>query len=164
MKGQTLIEVLVALAVAALIISAISIAVITSLNNAIFSKNQNLATQYAQEGMEMMRRLKNTNWNTLNNYGNSDGSRTYYCLDKGSVVLRTMDGDKCGQNIDIFMRRVTVEKNNSYCKLEGSAILGTRLIVSVFWSDGKCRDAVNPFCNKTEVVSCFNDSNTIQAP
>lgn len=161
MRGQTLIEVLVALALAALIISAISIAVITSLNNAIFSKNQNSATQYAQEGMEIMKRLKDTNWNTFNNYGVSVNN---YCLDKGSTLLREMQGNKCGQNIDIFMRQVKIEKSNSDCKLEGSATLGTRLTVSVFWNDGKCKNQEQPFCNKAEVVSCFTDANMIQAP
>lgn len=164
MKGQTLIEVLVALAVAALIISAISVTVISSLNNAIFSKNQNLATQYAQEGMETMRKLKNSNWNTFNSYGNADGSITYYCLDDGSATLRQMQGDKCGQNIDIFMRQVTVEKSNSDCQLAGSPNLGTKMKVSVFWSDGKCKDPVNPFCNKVEDVSCFNNSNVLPPP
>ena len=153
MKGQTLIEVLVALAVAALIISALSIAVLSSLNNAIFSKNQNLASQYAQEGMEIMRRLKNSEWTVFNAYTTGD-----YCLDGGSTSLRARQGDKCGQNIDIFMREVFLEDTSSECR---NAYTSTKLKVSVYWSDGKCKDAVNPFCNKTEVVSCFNDANVM---
>lgn len=156
MKGQTLIEVLIALAVAVLIISAISIAVVSSLNNAIFSKNQNLATQYAQEGMEVMRRVKTTKWSEFNAYTSGD-----YCLDNGSTSLRVREGNNCGQNIDIFMREVYLEDTSSECQ---NAYTSTKLKVSVYWSDGKCKDAINPFCNKAEVVSCFNDANVIQSP
>ncbi|MBI3069818.1 MAG: hypothetical protein HYY87_00750, partial [Candidatus Levybacteria bacterium] len=55
-KGQTLIEVLLALGTAVVVLSATVVAVLSALNNAQFSKNQSLATQYAQEGMEVMRK------------------------------------------------------------------------------------------------------------
>ena len=60
--GQTLIEVLVALAGITIIVTSLTVAVITSLNSAEFVKNQNLATQYAQQGMEVMRFMRNTNF------------------------------------------------------------------------------------------------------
>ncbi|MBI2195691.1 MAG: hypothetical protein HYU48_01445 [Candidatus Levybacteria bacterium] len=66
-KGQTLIEALIGLAVAVAIISAIVIAVISSLSNAQLTKNQNQANHYAQEGMEIVRQIRNSSWTSFTN-------------------------------------------------------------------------------------------------
>lgn len=57
-KGQSLIEVVVALSVAAVIITALLIVVITSLRNAQLSQTQSRATKYAQEGLERVRAIR----------------------------------------------------------------------------------------------------------
>lgn len=66
-KGQTLVEVVVALGVAILVITALVAATTTAVRNAQFAKNQSLATKYAQEGMEKARTLRDQNptsfWN-----------------------------------------------------------------------------------------------------
>ncbi|HUS59771.1 MAG TPA: prepilin-type N-terminal cleavage/methylation domain-containing protein [Nevskiaceae bacterium] len=54
-KGQSLIEVLVALAVMAIVILALVRVTTVSIRNATFAKNRALATKYAQEGMEKVR-------------------------------------------------------------------------------------------------------------
>jgi len=53
--GQSLIEVLAALAVVIIVILALIAVVTTSIRNATFAKNQSLATQYAQEAIEKVR-------------------------------------------------------------------------------------------------------------
>lgn len=55
MKGQTLMEVVVVSTVGILVVSALTFAVIFSLRNASFAKNQAQATKLAQEGMERIR-------------------------------------------------------------------------------------------------------------
>lgn len=60
--GQTLLEVVIALATAIVVISAMAVIVVSSLNNAQFSKNQNQATQYAQQGIEFLKNLSDTDW------------------------------------------------------------------------------------------------------
>lgn len=55
MKGQSLVEVVVASAVGILVVSALVFAAIFSLRNANFAKNQAQATKLAQEGMEKVR-------------------------------------------------------------------------------------------------------------
>lgn len=61
-SGQTLLEALIALATAVVVITAMAVMVLTSLNNAQFSKNQNQATQYAQQGMEFLKNLAQSDW------------------------------------------------------------------------------------------------------
>lgn len=66
-KGQTLVEVVLAIAVASLVLIALTRATTVALRNAQFAKNQALATQYAQEGMELLRKCRDQNpddfWN-----------------------------------------------------------------------------------------------------
>ena len=54
-KGQTLIELIVVVAVSVIVTGALVFAIIASLRNASFSKNQSQATKLAQEGIERVR-------------------------------------------------------------------------------------------------------------
>lgn len=129
-KGQTLIEVVAALGVSLVVISAMTVAVITALSTAQFSKNQNLATQYAQQGMEIMREKSNTEFNTFT-------SSATYCLSKNSTTLVASGGTSCTANIDsTFVRQVTVEPGSTDCNSGGSG--GTKITVTVSWTDSKC--------------------------
>ena len=60
-SGQSLIEVLAALAVVTIAILALVSITMISVRNASFAKNQSLATKYAQEAMEEARQLRNDN-------------------------------------------------------------------------------------------------------
>lgn len=54
-RGQTLLELVVVIAVSVMVIGALVFATIASLRNAQFAKNQAQATKYAQEGIERVR-------------------------------------------------------------------------------------------------------------
>lgn len=150
--GQTIIEVLVAFGVAVILVAAITIVILSALSNAQFSKNQNLATQYAQQGMEVIRQMRNSDLTTFN--GISEGD---YCLDKNSTSVRTK-GLGCGTNIDgVFVREVNVDKNSSLC-----ANVATGITVSVSWSDSKCTSST--FCHITKLVSCLSDYTIVPTP
>lgn len=150
--GQSLIEVLIALALGALIVAAITAAVLAALNNAQYSKNQNLATQYAQEGMEVVRKIKTSDWATF------DALNGQYCLDQNSSNL-TSYGTGCGQNVYPFTRVVYIDES---C---GNSVAAQKKVsVWVFWSDSKCTNEDNPFCHKAQMVSCFSDANIITTP
>jgi type II secretory pathway pseudopilin PulG len=60
-RGQSLIEVLTALAIAVLVIIALVAGVTFAIRNLTHAKNQALATQYAQEGLEMARKARDVN-------------------------------------------------------------------------------------------------------
>lgn len=57
-RGQSLMEMIVVVAMAALVIAALVFATIVSLRNASFAKNQTQATKLAQEGLEKIRSLR----------------------------------------------------------------------------------------------------------
>lgn len=90
MKGQTLLEILVALGTGVVVLLALSTVVLSSLSAAQFSKNQNLATLYAQQGMEIVRSIKQTNWDSFyTNYtaaGGNVGVASSFCLPKDDTT------------------------------------------------------------------------------
>ena len=134
-RGQTLLEVLVALSVGILVLTAMTGAVLSSLANAQFSKNQNLATLYAQQGMENMRDLRNKNWTSFSGY---DG---FYCLAKdGSLTA----GSSCSGNIDGFFARQIM--------FENLAVDKRRITVTVSFTDSK----VN---HQSQLISVFTNWN-----
>lgn len=176
-----MIEVLLALAIGVIIIAGISKAVNTSLSSSQFSKNQSLANQYAQEGIEIVRNLKP-----------SPGS---YCLAKGATALTSEDAAGCPQNVDIFAREVNIQRGNV-----------KKITVTVGWSDSKCygltptptpggrsriQDVKDIFptptptqvptptscqsapsvsnlssiyCHRVQLVSCFSDTEAVPTP
>jgi prepilin-type N-terminal cleavage/methylation domain-containing protein len=149
MKGQTLIEVLVALGIISVVATALAAVVITSASNAQFSKNQNMATQYTQEGMEIVRRMRDSDYTVFRTYN------SIYCLDKDSSIL----GPNCtSANIDnFFLRKVTITQGTC----AGSAVSNVASItVSVAWQDGKC-SASNPYCHASRLVTCLSTVNPV---
>jgi len=64
-QGQSLIEMVVAIGVVMIIIVALVAVATISVRNANFSRNQSLATKYAQEGIEEARRLRDEEGNNF---------------------------------------------------------------------------------------------------
>lgn len=156
-KGQSLIEAMVALGAAVLVVSAITIAVVSALNNVQYAKNQNLATQYAQQGLENMRQTGLSNWALLSSY-----SSGRYCLDQSKTVLSAINPatNSCGQNMGSFSREIDLEQG-SLSNCNGNISVN----VIVAWGDGKCTTSGNPLCHTVVLNSCLsNYNNTIQAP
>lgn len=75
-KGQSLLEVLIALAVAVIVVLALVRAVTVAIRNASFARSQASATKYAQEGMEWIRSQRDERWTNLLNQAND----STYCL------------------------------------------------------------------------------------
>lgn len=146
-SGQVLIEVLVALGVIVVVVSMVTISTATSLSNVEFSRTQNQATQYAQEGMEVIRSIRNNN---VTNFTALSGS---YCLAQDSSVLT--QPAPCSVNIDnTFIRSVTIEKNNvAICAG------GTKTTVLVSWTDGKCSSG--SYCHNATIASCIAVTNVV---
>jgi type II secretory pathway pseudopilin PulG len=151
-KGQTLIEALVALGAAVIVLSAITVAVISALNNVQYTKNQNQATQYAQQGVEIMRQISQSNWE----YFSSQNKKSYCLPDGNTSLVDPPSVNGCGQNIGIFVREVDIVQNSNSCS-SGS---GNALItVTVSWSDSKC-DSSDPYCHDVKLNSCLSNHNT----
>lgn len=151
--GQSLIEALVALGTAVIVVSAVAIAVISAVNNSDFSKNQNLATQFAQQGMEVLKQQSQNSWQTFSAFQGG------YCLRENSTTL-TSSGTGCGQNIkSFFVRSVTINQNHPSCSR-----IAARVVVSVAWKDGKCTSPTNEYCHAVALESCLANINSSLAP
>ncbi len=73
-KGQSLIELVVVIAVILIVVGALVFATIASLRNASFAKNQTQSTKLAQEGLEKIRSLRDRDTASSINY--NDGTHT----------------------------------------------------------------------------------------
>ena len=78
--GQSLFEVLFAVAIASIVLVGVVSLASTSIRNSDFSQNNALATKYAQEGMEWIRQYRDTDWDESKSHS-SDIIHTTWCLD-----------------------------------------------------------------------------------
>lgn len=144
MRGDTLIEVLIALAIAVVVISAITTLGISSLNNAKFVATQEQAAKYVQEGMEIVRNIRNSSYV---GYASYDGD---YCLRKNGTSLEPI-GNCAAPNIDdTYIRTVTIDQNETV--ICGNNFAHTTVKVS--WTDGKCSSGA--YCHVREASSCLS--------
>jgi len=162
-KGQSLIEAMIALGAAALIVSAMVVAVVTAVNNADYSKNENLATISAQQGIEVLRELSESNWNS---FSSASKLGTSLCLNANSTVLNASSGcthlSKTDTSVNVppyFVRQVDLVKNDLSCP-DPNSIHGT---VNVYWADGKCSNSNNYYCHVVTLDSCFTNINSAPA-
>ena len=155
-KGQTLIEALIALGVSVVIVGAIALSIISGINNATFSKNQNLATAYAQEGMDIVHQQSESDWETFKNIASGT-----YCLDQNATSLDS--GSDCISVItpnisSFFLRKVKIDPAGSGCSS------GEKVSVIVAWSDGKCTGPGNSLCHNITLDSCITQINSVTGP
>jgi len=161
--GQTLMEVLLAFGVLMLTVSAVMLGVVASLSNAQYTKNQSLANLYAQEGMAVVRQIRDSSWNNFCSYGNVN-----YCLPQNNRIV-DYDYNNCGNAgnkiLDTFVRKVELIHNSSDCCPDNtttcssgtclSSVRGSKAVVTVSWTDNKCLVGT-PYCHKVELISCFS--------
>ncbi|MBI5123613.1 prepilin-type N-terminal cleavage/methylation domain-containing protein [Candidatus Roizmanbacteria bacterium] len=154
MKGQTLVEVLVALAIAVVVITSITVLSIASLSNAQFVRDQSQATKYAQEGIEAMRSLRNSNYSGFATYNG------IYCLGAGSQTLGAAVASCAVVNLDNkFIRSVQIQPGalNVGCGVNLSSV-----VVTVAWTDGRCIGG--SFCHSSKNSSCFTTIPPVTGP
>ena len=160
--GQSLVEVLVSLTVAAAVLSAITVGVIYSLRNSQFAKNQNLASHYAAQGMEIIRQIRDDK-STLSSYTNIS-----YCLGQDSISLSIPPVAGCGQNVGqkdigpnpqpiyIYSRKVRIDQPNPLVEENKCEKKNYKVSVIVSWWDNVCGNTSN-FCHKVNLISCLSD-------
>lgn len=141
-SGFTLVETLVSLFIVSIVLAATFAIITAHLRNATLMKNSFIASGLAQEGAEIVRNLRDSDWFAGNDFGSlSDGGPTVseetYCVQWDSPALISscpgpLKKDNLGfYNYDsgedtIFTRTVTV-------KLESTEEL--QIIVEVKWPD-----------------------------
>lgn len=174
-RGQTLLEILLAFSVSILVLSAIAVGVTTSLSNTQYTKNQGLANSYAQEGMAVVRQIRDSGWNNFKNLDDFFVTNTIYCLGPNPMELRklSLPNQNCWAQSPvpaggIFSREVKFEHDSVSCKADPSCVdpgclKGSKAAVKVSWSDSKC-PVGTPYCHKVELITCFSNINQTQSP
>ena len=157
MKGQSLIEVIVALVVVSSIVIAVSSLAVSTLGGTNFVKAQTTASQYAQEGMEVVRQIKDADYSLFLLY--LIGAKTVYCMDNTNTLIIS-DGDSCTvPNInDIFIRQIIFEQDDDKC-----GVGSVKITSDVSWTDSTC-DNTNPYCHNVRLSSCFTNFTAVPTP
>lgn len=169
MKGQSLIEVLIGFAVASVVITAITIAVIGSLNNAQRSRAQNTATQYAQQALELMRQFRNNDVDVFRSLAGISPQIKTYCFDVSCSTLSSTAGppcgeqignNSCGDNLGVtgFTRELQLIPGSSYCLAPIPRSQSNNYYIQaesfVRWRDGQC--STGTYCHQTRLATCLN--------
>lgn len=79
-KGQSLLELTIALGIATMIISALTVTTLVSLRNSQFAQNQLQATKFAQDGLELIKTARSKNCPI------SANGNTYYWYNDPSLI------------------------------------------------------------------------------
>lgn len=168
-RGQTLVEMLLAIIIAAFLLVALTALILATFTNLNNNQNNSTALQFAQSGMEYIKNQEQLNPYFLNN-SNNQGTT---CL--GSISSSDQSGatdglqlctsssnppyllqDSLGQQ---YLRQVTVTPNGGSCT--SSAPYQNYLVdVSVGWHDNKC-SLSNTFCRITKLDTCISNINAI---
>jgi len=122
-SGQTLVEVVLAIAVAVLVIAGLARIATISIRNAVFARTQAQATHYTSQAGEWLRAERDSDWTTFAARATSDGST--YCL-----TNLTWDSGNCtsadGTIDNRFVREATLTL------ISASQI---QIAVSTTWTD-----------------------------
>lgn len=162
-KGISLIEIVIALGIMTIILTGVASVSLSAINNARQSRNQNLATQFSQEGMEIVKNLEISDWTSLYNLA-GDPSTKVYCLDENQNTLTTTDirltsypgckktSSAPSENVGgFFARQVSLGNLASECTQGSNPTI--KAIVAVSWSSPDC--GATGFCHKSELTSCL---------
>lgn len=125
-KGQSLIEVLVAIGAMSLLMVSLLSLVVMSLKNSRVAKNRARAVSLAQEGVELMRSYRDYSFSALNS---SVRSQAYQLSPNWTVTDGlSIDCDATNYEInDLFSRCVQVQADGSS---------GVNVVVSLYWLEG----------------------------
>jgi hypothetical protein len=179
-KGQGLIEALIALGAAVIIISAITVAVITAVHNSDFSKYQNLATGFAQQGIETVKQQSQLDWVDTATYSGTlclfQGTTSFsppvnnVCapMDAGSMYIREINFTKIPPQLSCSNFSSPCCSSSlqpgigapDFC-INNPSLCSSQVTVTVKWTDGKCSSS-SPFCHSVKLDSCIQDIYRIQ--
>lgn len=162
-KGSVLLESVVALAVIIIVTAAISTVVSISVSNSTFTRNQNQANKFAQEGIEYMRALTQSDYSHfIDILVPNDTTTNTFCFNRNFELLEEF-GPRAGECFDVsggtsdlvfeqgFRRQVQVKQDcGSGTPDPGDA----EVTVTVSWSSGRCPQT-NTFCHEARFVSCI---------
>jgi len=135
-KGQSMLEILMALAVMALIVMAIVGLATISIRNSSYSKNKSLAEKFATETVDWLRQERDSGWTVFAAKAVGNGT---YCLPQLAWLPAPVGECSAGQYVvgTVLQRQIILQTNDGNIEAE----------VLVFWTDsqGEHRVKLNSF-------------------
>jgi len=138
-KGQTLVEVIVAVGIIVIVLVAVVAGVVQSVRNTRFAKEQATATRYAQETIEWLRRQRDElGWEPFYNLLDADAASgvVTYCLSslpETSLIFEALldkGASSCSQiGTSVFSREMTVTLAETQDSVD--------MVVRVSWQEGE---------------------------
>jgi len=158
-KGQTLIEVIVAIVLCSLILVGVTKLIASSFTNVDFSENQVNASSYAQQGMAYIGNLHDTDYAT---FSGDIGKK--FCLDDNTPPDFTQDNGST-DCVSGLHPNITTANGAKYIRsidlVSGGSCSGnTQVTVTVQWNDKDCCPINSPtcsnqYCHNSQLVSCY---------
>jgi type II secretory pathway pseudopilin PulG len=105
-KGQSLFELVIAIAVIGLFLVALVGAVTRSIATSTFSRQKSVANRYVQEGLEWVRHERDLDWTAF--YARSSGVGSLYCINDLTFSAGSCAGPIAGT---IFLREVVLSSS-----------------------------------------------------
>ena len=128
-EGQSLFEVILALALSTLIIVALVSLVTNSIRNAGYSKNKTYATRYTQEATEWLRGQRDTGWEAFVANCQSCSNPPAYMQ-----CLNTLAWGNCGTCDDSEVIKNIFKREVSFTDIEADSVT---VEVKTFWTDSQ---------------------------
>lgn len=127
-SGQSLFEVILALALATLIVVALVALASNSIRNVTFSKNKTLSTRYAQEATEWLRGQRDEDWDTFR-------ANVSFCPTPPHIqCLNTLSWEDCGVCGDTEFKDKIFKREISFPEVSDNSI---SIEVKVYWTDAQ---------------------------
>lgn len=126
-SGQSLIETVVAVGVVTLIVTGLVAATTSTLQFSQMSKTRTQALQYAKEGLEIVRIIKDAGWTSIPQTDQS------YCLSQGQRELGTSTSDACPMDIDNIYSRTLSFSHDATCVAPACS----KVTVTVSWIENE---------------------------
>lgn len=158
-----------ALAIAVVILTSVTIVTINSLRNSRQSATQSSATAFAKDGLEIARGMHTDDYEAFRTLVEDS-----YCLAKSCTSISAAVGacgKKIGENCDInidetYVRELQINFDDLTCTPSNSiaAATYTRVSSTVSYRDSQCAQADNPYCHKTTLSSCLVSNSSRSSP
>lgn len=125
-KGQSLFEVVLAIAVVTLITVGIIILATNSIRNSTYSKNKTLASKYAQEGIEWVRDQRAT-----------DPTTFYTNVNVPTFCISDLTWDNPGSCSDFYIGTTNLYREITFSVSDLNGKTSVYTVVTVYWDDSQ---------------------------
>lgn len=136
-SGQSLFEVVLAIAVIGLIVVGVVILSTNAIRNTTFARNKTLASRYAQEALEWVRNERNTD---PVNFRSKIDAFTTFCLDEDPITWTNVgvcSGSEYISGSNSIFKRQVVFSQTSQNNTKGESVVIINVAVTVTWVDSQ---------------------------